>query len=158
MTLWMRFLELGVPLLFIQLFCTYAMTGIIWFVQIVHYPLFDLVEQKSWTEYHRMHSNRITWIVAPLMILELAAATYFLFIPAGVMVPFEKDLAFALVAMIWFSTFALQVPQHNRLAQAFRRDSHRRLVTTNWVRTICWSLRSVIVTVWLSRLAIRTVA
>ena len=153
----MRELEAGVPLFFVQLFCTYAMTGIIWFVQIVHYPLFDLVVEKNWSEYHRLHSNRITWIVAPLMLLELVAAIYFFILPAGIMTSIEKDLAAALVILIWLSTFLLQVPQHHRLAKEFLPDAHRRLVTTNWIRTICWSARTVIVTIWICRLAIRTV-
>ena len=154
----MRELEVGVLLFFIQLFCTYAMTGIIWFVQVVHYPLFNLVSDRQWTEFHRAHSFRITWIVAPLMLLELIAAIYFFFLPAGIMSRGEKDIAFLLVVLIWASTFGLQVPQHNRLAKVFLPDAHRRLVTTNWVRTIAWSARSVIVTIWICRLAIRTVA
>ncbi len=153
-----RLLEAGIPLFFIQLFCTYAMTGIIWFVQIVHYPLFELVEGPRWAEYHRRHSFLITWIVAPLMLLELAAAIYYFFLPLGIMTRGEKDFAAALVVLIWFSTFGLQVPQHNRLATGFLVDSHRRLVTTNWIRTLCWSARSVIVTIWICRLAIRCVA
>lgn len=149
-------LEAAVPLFFIQLFCTYAMTGIIWFVQIVHYPLFNLVGQEKWTKYHRSHSFLITWIVAPLMLLELAAAIYYFFLPLGIMLPIEKNLGALLAIIIWISTFALQVPQHNRLAKAFLSDSHRRLVATNWIRTICWSARSVIITIWLYRAAIHS--
>jgi hypothetical protein len=150
-------LDAGVALFFIQLFCTYALTGIIWFVQIVHYPLFKMVGQEKWMEFHGAHSFRITWIVAPLMILELIAAIYYLFQPAGIMLPLEKNVAALLVVLIWLSTFGLQVPQHNLLAKGFVAESHRRLVTTNWIRTICWSARSVIVTIWICRFAIRTV-
>jgi hypothetical protein len=153
-----REFEVGVLLFFIQLFCTYAMTGIIWFVQLVHYPLFDRVASDRWMEFHRAHSTRITWIVAPLMLLELVAAIYFYVSPAGIMNRSEKEIAAVLVIFIWLSTFALQVPQHNRLAKGFLADAHRRLVVTNWVRTIAWSARSVIVTIWICRLAIRTVA
>lgn len=51
----------------------------------------------------------------------------------------------ALVVIIWCSTFALQVPCHNRLAGGFDTRIHRRLVRGNWLRTIAWSLRAVFV-------------
>ena len=33
------------------------MTGVIWFVQIVHYPLFANVSRSAFAEYERRHAN-----------------------------------------------------------------------------------------------------
>ncbi|MHC4080233.1 MAG: hypothetical protein ACYS15_09345 [Planctomycetota bacterium] len=120
------------------------MTGLIWFVQIVHYPLMRRVGAVDFVAYERHHMQRTTWVVAPLMLLEavtavLIAATA----PAGV----SRVLAWsglALVAWIWFSTAALQVPCHRRLQAGFDPATLSRLVATNWGRTAAWSVRSVL--------------
>ncbi|MEQ1727476.1 MAG: hypothetical protein ABL982_03770 [Vicinamibacterales bacterium] len=55
-----------------------------------------------------------------------------------------------LLAIIWASTALLQVPAHNRLERGFDADVHRRLVRTNWIRTVCWTARVVVaLTMWL---------
>ena len=47
------------------------MTGLIWLIQLVHYPLMDRIPPDGFIEFHQSHSFRITWIVAPVMLLEL---------------------------------------------------------------------------------------
>jgi hypothetical protein len=37
----------------------------------------------------------------------------------------------------------VQIPLHNQLALGFDLSVHRKLVATNWWRTIAWSLRGV---------------
>ena len=49
-----------------------------------------------------------------------------------------------LVVLIWVSTAALQVPAHKGLTQGFAERAHRRLVATNWLRTVLWSVRGVL--------------
>jgi hypothetical protein len=60
-------------------------------------------------------------------------------------------LAAGLVGAIWCSTAFLQVPIHNQLAQGYDAGLVSRLVTTNWIRTVAWTLRSGIVLWWISR-------
>jgi hypothetical protein len=52
-----------------------------------------------------------------------------------------------LVVIIWLSTLVLQVPIHNRLQSGKDNACIRRLVTTNWIRTIAWSIKAVAVTI-----------
>ena len=125
------------------------MTGIIWLVQIVHYPLFQFVGDARYSEFHRAHMNWITYIVAPLMIIEAVTAALVILYP-----PPNSDgrvlwLALVLVGIVWASTFLLQVPLHEKLAQGFDADTHRALVNTNWIRTIAWTLRSALI-LWLA--------
>jgi hypothetical protein len=122
-------------------FCTFAMTGLIWLIQIVQYPLMSEVGESSFVRYERAHCDRITPIVLPLMTAELLGAAFLVWRPlpghSGMLVA-----AFAALLLIWASTFFLQVPLHNRLCQAFDAELHRRLVLTNWIRTVLWSARS----------------
>ena len=42
---------------------------------------------------------------------------------------------------IWLSTFLLQVPAHEKLILKKDNQIIARLVKTNWIRTILWSLK-----------------
>ena len=59
-----------------------------------------------------------------------------------------------LVLIIWASTFFVQVPLHEKLAAAFDAKVQQRLVLTNWIRTIAWTLRGALV-LWMTWLAIK---
>lgn len=50
-----------------------------------------------------------------------------------------------LLAGIWLSTALLQSPNHTELGLGFDLSAHRSLVGSNWVRTVLWSLRGLIV-------------
>jgi hypothetical protein len=64
-------------------------------------------------------------------------------------------IGIGLILAIWLSTFFLQVPLHERLAQGFDAETHRSLVNTNWIRTAAWTLRAVLV-LWLLWLALKS--
>lgn len=137
--------------LLVQAITTFAMTALIWLVQVVQYPSFRAVGVQFFPAFHRHHSSRITFIVAPLMIAEAVSALALLWRP----VPFtsrpEVWVGVGLVAVIWASTFLFQVSMHGRLSKGFDDESWRFLVASNWVRTVAWSLRAVLVTIWLRR-------
>ncbi len=52
-----------------------------------------------------------------------------------------------LLAVIWVSTATLSIPAHNALISEFSMTHYHKLVSTNWIRTVGWSLRGVIVTI-----------
>ena len=54
--------------------------------------------------------------------------------------------AFALLVLVWIATAIFSVPAHNRLLTEFDSNAHRRLVLTNWIRTVGWSARAILVT------------
>ncbi|MFZ1865330.1 MAG: hypothetical protein WAU39_13980 [Polyangiales bacterium] len=138
-------------LLLVQAITTWALTALIWFVQLVQYPSFSRVGVQFFPAFHSYHSSRITFIVAPLMIAEAVSALALSWQPGRGMAPWEIWVGIGLVALIWASTFLLQVPMHGRLSKGFDEEAWRFLVTSNWVRTVAWSLRAVLVTVWLRR-------
>jgi uncharacterized membrane protein len=132
-------------LLGLQVLSTVFMTGLIWFVQIVHYPLMDNVAGEAFTRYERRHQRATTWVVAPAMLVELVTAIGLVVVLSQ---PYARALAIAglaLVLAIWGSTLGLQMPLHRRLAEGHQPALIHRLVQTNWIRTVLWSLRSALV-------------
>lgn len=119
---------------------TLAMTGVIWLVQLVQYPLLAAVGEARFVAYHRAHMRRITWLVAPLMALELAAAVA---IAALIGDPLALT-GLALCGVVWSSTWLVQVPQHTALTRGFDAAVHARLVRGNWLRTVAWTARAAI--------------
>ncbi len=128
--------------LLIQLFTTLFMVGLIWFVQIVHYPLFAQVGNQEFTNYERRHQRLTTWVVGPIMLLELTSALgLFLFIHEGVPLSYAWT-GIVLLGLIWLSTLILQVPVHERMASGFSESDHAWLLNSNWLRTIAWTARA----------------
>lgn len=140
-------------LFLLQAFSTFALTGLIWFVQVVHYPLFRSIPNPHHAVYAVGHQRRTSWVVAPLMLLELATAVLALwpsFRPR--MLGFSgAALGMTLVAVIWLSTALVQVPIHSKLLTGTDAPAIDRLVRSNWIRTIAWSARSLLLTYWLLR-------
>ena len=131
-------------ILIANVLATGFMTGLIWFVQVVHYPLFAAVGNAEFAAYSRSHQALTTLVVGPAMLVEAAtAALLILARPAGVP-QWMAWAGVALVAVIWASTALLQVPAHGRLSAGFDAETGAFLVTTNWIRTIAWSLRAAI--------------
>ncbi|HMN96550.1 MAG TPA: hypothetical protein PKC43_09235 [Phycisphaerales bacterium] len=131
-------------LLIVHLMATAFMTGVIWFVQIVHYPLFARVGAEGFPAYEAAHQRLTTFVVGPAMLVEaLCAAALVAAAPAGV----PRWMAWAglaMVAALWLSTAALQVPAHARLSGGFDAAALAALVGSNWVRTALWSARAVL--------------
>ena len=125
-----------------NLAATWFMTGLIWFVQVVHYPLFAAVGRDGFTAYHAAHSRLTTLVVGPPMLIEAAAAALLLIARPAAVPAAAAWAGAALVAVIWIATAMLQVPQHGALGGGFDADVARRLVAGNWIRTIAWSARA----------------
>lgn len=131
---------------------TLFLTGVIWFVQIVHYPLMDRVSE-DFPAFQKAHADRTTIVVMVPMLIELGTAILLIWQkPLGISA-WMMWFGLGLIIVIWLSTFLLQVPNHEILSKGFNEIAHRRLVTTNWIRTVAWSIRSILV-VWLVWLAL----
>lgn len=129
-------------LLLAHVAATLYMTGLIWFVQIVHYPLFAAVDRSVFPAYERRHASSTTWVVAPPMLLELTSWGHLVAWRPGELSAGSLLFGGLLLAVIWLSTFLIQVPCHNRLTSGFDAVVHRRLVVSNWLRTAAWTARS----------------
>lgn len=132
-------------LLLVHVAATVSMVGVIWIIQLVHYPLFAGVGEAGFAAYQHEHSRRITWVVAPAMLTEAATGVALGIAPPGGVPAWAAWLGVGAIAAVWMATWLLAVPQHRRLARGFDRDAHHRLVATNWVRTALWSGRGLLV-------------
>ena len=137
----------------LHLLSTFALFGLIWFVQLVHYPLHALVSPSEFPRYQAEHAKRTGYVAAPLMILELLTALALLnpwwrpiYIPAS-----QACFGAILVGLLWLTTFAVQVPLHNRLHRAHDPADIARLIHSNWLRTLLWTARSTLLLLWLGR-------
>lgn len=124
-----------------HLVATLFMVGLIWFVQVVHYPLMADVGHDHFVRYEQRHRNLTAAVVGLPMAVE-GVCTVWLFVspPHGMgrLVPFIGGI---LLAVVLASTVWVQVPMHEQLSRGFDERSARRLVSTNWIRTAGWTAR-----------------
>ena len=135
-------------LLLVQLLVTVYLTGLIWTIGVVHYPLFNLADRANFAAFESAHSARISSIVLLPMLLELGLSVAMLLNSSSVAPVWAAWLGLGLVALIWASTFLLQVPQHGVLSSGFDQRAYEVLVSTNWIRVFLWSARSALLA-WL---------
>ena len=116
------------------------MVGVIWFVQIVHYPLFSRVGTEQFGEYLKRHQHLTTFVVGPPMLIEAVTTMLLIWYPPIPDIPLLLICA-GLLFLIWMSTAFLQIPSHGDLERGFKAKSHRGLVWGNWIRTLAWTAR-----------------
>jgi uncharacterized membrane protein len=124
---------------------TWFLVGLIWFVQIVHYPLMRIVGSGHFREYECQHQKRTTLVVAPAMLLELTLAITIVILAhragEGLILSW---IGMVLVLLIWASTFGVQMQLHKELTRGFNDRAIGWLVVTNMIRTLLWTARGVI--------------
>lgn len=131
--------------LILQLAASAFMAGVIWLVQVAHYPLFDAVRGERSREGFLTNQRRTATVVLPPMLLEGATTAALAYAPPPGVGRTATLAGLGLVVFLWLSTVAVQMPLHARLG----RDGHdatttARLVNTNWLRTAGWTARAVL--------------
>jgi hypothetical protein len=124
---------------------TLYMVGLIWFVQIVHYPLFASVSRAEFQAYEKQHSALTTWVVGPPMLVELMTGLLLLRFPIAGVSQQLLWIGLGLIGLIWLLTAFVQMPCHKLLLSGFDPATHERLVSSNWLRTWAWTARGSIV-------------
>lgn len=139
-------LPLSGKLLIALLLASAFNTGLIWIVQLVHYPGFLRISPETYTSYQQFHMRAISFIVAPSMVLELV-----LTIAGLAMADLSRSYfywgAAICLALVWVVTFFVSVPLHGSLVNGYNAEGIKRLIDTNWWRTIGWSLRTLLLAV-----------
>lgn len=124
----------------LHLAITSALVGLIWGIQVVKYPGFRFLSEENFKAYHDHHARSITHVVLPLMVSELGLVIFQVW-ENGWTWPYLVPLI--LVAGIWVSTFTLQVPMHNILSEKKDERAIEKLIRTNWIRTVLWTVEAV---------------
>lgn len=122
------------------LFCTllgFYNLGLIWFAQLVVYPLFAKVGAAEYVAYHKFYSSRI-----PIPVILPGFANFLL--PIALIlyrsesVPLEIALANAACGLLSLVvTVALEIPRHARLEKGGKQEEViQELIHYNWPRTL----------------------
>ncbi len=139
-------------LLLFQALASCGMFGLIWLIQLAHYPLQVYVPAERFVDYQASHMRRVTFIVGPLMMIELVTSVWLVQLPLQGSMLLAAWIGIGLIVVIWLSTAALQIPCHYRLERGRNDVVINRLVLTNWIRTIAWTGRAGI-SLWMLAIA-----
>jgi len=119
-----------------------GMFGVIWMVQLVHYPLMRFVSGRQFAPFETAHRTRISWVVGPLMALEGVCVLAFLFAPPAGLSWWLPWAGAGAEAIAIGTTAFVSAPLHVRLNAHFDPATLQRLITTNWIRTAAWTGRA----------------
>lgn len=118
------------------------MTGLIWLVQLIHYPSYKYINPTKFSAYQNFHTTTITFIVGPVMVMEIFTGMAILF---DQKLNLLSSINFTGLILIWAATVFFSVPLHGKLSTGSDLQTIHSLISTNWIRTICWTLRSVLI-------------
>ncbi len=121
-------------LYFIQIICNSYLLSLVIITQFITYPSFLHIDKRKFPEYHKKYVNKISFIVAPFMIIELLSLSFIAYLSGEFLI--IKSLILLLV--IWLTTFIVMIPSHNKISSTFDEIEIKRLINFNWVRTILW--------------------
>ena len=120
------------------------MVGVIWVIQLVHYPSFRFTDKEKYVSFQIFHMRNISFIVMPVMILE--------FLSGLVLVLYNNNhesllmISFFLLLIIWLVTALFFAQIHQKLSKGYDEALVRKLVSLNWIRTLLWTIRSFLIT------------
>ena len=129
-----------------------VMTGVIWFVQHVHYPLLAQVEIGQAVAVAEEHQRRTGHVVALPMAIEGLTTLALLAQQSAGVTWFLPWIGAILLAVALGCTVFLSVPLHAKMATNPDVQVGAKLVFTNWPRTIAWSLRAVVCVVMVAQM------
>ena len=121
-----------------------GMFGVIWMVQIVHYPLMSFVSGEQFARFETAHRVRISWVVGPLMLIEGVCVLAFLFAPPAGLAWWLPWVGAGVEAIAIGTTAFVSAPLHEQLNANFDEATLHRLVATNWIRTVAWTARAAV--------------
>lgn len=128
-------------LYFIQIVCNSYLVSLVFMTQFITYPTFLHIDKDKFSEYHRKYVNNISFIVAPVMLIELLTLSLIAYFSSEFLI--IKSLI--LLLLIWLTTFFIMIPSHNRISKSFNKKEIISLINYNWVRTILWSFKLLLI-------------
>jgi hypothetical protein len=124
----------------ITLGLTLYMTGMIWSMQALEYPLFALVGPKEFPAYHRRHNRALPLLVILPSLAALASAIVLIFTRPARLPVWSTILVAVIDLLVVVVTVVREAPLHAELDREGSSDTViRQLVRGNWMRTILWT-------------------
>ena len=134
-------------MLIIHLIATSVMVGVIWIIQLVHYPSFHFIELKQYTTFQRFHMSRISYVVIPAMLTELF--TLILIVISMDQIDTLVLASAILLIFIWLMTAVFFSGVHQKLTLGYDQTVVDKLVKLNWGRTLMWTLRLLLISIYM---------
>ena len=134
-------------MLIIHLIATSVMVGVIWVIQLVHYPSFHFIELKQYTTFQRFHMSRISYVVIPAMLTELF--TLILIVISMDQIDTLIVASAILLIFIWLMTAVFFSGVHQKLTLGYDQTVVDKLVKLNWGRTLLWTLRLLLISIYM---------
>ena len=135
--------------MFLHAIFTFLLTGLIWVIQLVHYPLFRFLDSTSFSKAMLFHQRQISFIVMPLMLAELITGIYLAISQWQAFTSFHI-INLSLIAIIWAHTFFIMVPFHRSFETSFDEMQLKKMLRVHWLRTLAWTIKSILwaATIW----------
>ena len=121
----------------LQIAVTGYLVGLIWLIQLIHYPAFRHIDPASWGTFHQAHSAVLGLLAGGPMIISLLVGTWLAYTVGDA----RQYAVWGCEIVAWVVTFALSVPEHTRLARAKEDAAISRLIRWNWLRTLAWTVK-----------------
>ena len=134
-------------MLILHLIATSVMVGVIWIIQLVHYPSFHFIELKQYTTFQRFHMSRISYVVIPAMLTELF--TLILIVISMDQIDTLVLASAILLIFIWLITAVFFSGVHQKLTLGYDQTVVDKLVKLNWGRTLLWTLRLLFISIYM---------
>ena len=120
----------------LKLLADFGLVVLIWLVQLVIYPGFLYFRAENLATWHKKYTSLISYIVGPLMLVQLMLAIYLLI----TLPTFFNAAGLLMILAIWSTTFLHFVPMHEAVADGeLNENLLNDLVHKNWLRTILWT-------------------
>ncbi len=133
-------------MLVIHLVATSIMVGVIWVIQLVHYPSFHFIESKQYTTFQRFHMSRISYVVVPAMLTELFTLIFLIIFMDQI--DTLVTVSGLLLIIIWLMTAVFFSGVHQKLTSGYDKTVVNSLVKLNWGRTLLWTLRLLLISAY----------
>jgi hypothetical protein len=91
--------------------------------------------------------RRITPIVMSAMVIELVSAIFLFYLNNNL----HYLYLLILTGLIWLNTFLWNIPIHNKLTKQYDLKNIKKLIISNYPRTILWSMKIYIIIVILEK-------
>ena len=131
-------------LLLIHLISTSLMVGIIWVIQVVHYPSFHFIGNSRYISFQKFHMERISYIVIPVMLVESISGFLLIYDELNLILL----ISMVLLLSIWMLTAFFFASVHQKLVSGYQLEMVTRLVKINWIRTLLWTLRLLLLIIY----------
>lgn len=130
-----------------HLAATWLLVGVIWTIQLVHYPSFSSIATETYATFQDRHMRSMGQLIGlPWLVEGICVLALFAFAP-DTQTRVIATIGGLLEAVIIGVTIGWAIPAHTALTAGFDPVAHRTLLRWNWVRTIAWTARGVIAVV-----------